>query len=77
MHDFASPQPLSSTATDSTINDRNNTKIDQMDRPKGLNYAAVARAHSIDGTTLMRRYKGKSVSRAEATSTYHQQLNDV
>ena len=62
---------------DSTKNDRIKAAMDQLDSQEVPNYAAAARAHNIDRTTLMRRYKGKTVSRAEATSTYHQRLNDV
>jgi hypothetical protein len=41
-----------------------------LDSQRAPNYAATARAHNIDRTTLARRYNGKTVSRAEATSTY-------
>jgi Tc5 transposase DNA-binding domain len=62
---------------DSTKNDRIKAAIDELNSQKTLNYAAAARAHNIDRTTLSRRYNGKTVSRAEATSTYRQCLNDV
>jgi hypothetical protein len=77
MHDFANPQPPSSTAMDSTKNDCINAAMDQLDSQEALNYAAAARAHNIYPTTLARRYNSKTVSRAEATSTYRQQLNNV
>jgi Tc5 transposase DNA-binding domain len=77
MHDFANPQPSPSTAMGSTKNDRINAALDALDSQTVLNYAAAARAHNIDRTTLSRRYKGKTVSRAEANSTYRQRLNDV
>jgi Tc5 transposase DNA-binding domain len=77
MHDFLPPQQPSSTAMDSTKNDRIRAAMDQLDSQKALNYAAVARDHHIDRTTLARRYNGKTVSRAEANSTYRQRLNDV
>ena len=62
---------------DSTKNDRINAAMDQLDSQMALNYAAAARDHNIDRTTLARRYKGKTVSRAEANSTYRQRLNAV
>jgi hypothetical protein len=77
MPDFAPPQPPSSTAMDSIKNDRIKAAMDQLDSQSARNYAATARTHNIDHTTLARRYNGKTVSRAEATSTYRQCLNDV
>jgi Tc5 transposase DNA-binding domain len=77
MHDFLPSQPTSLTAMDSTKNDRIKAAIDQLDSQKALNYAAAARDHHINRTTLARRYNGKTVSRAEANSTYRQRLNDV
>jgi Tc5 transposase DNA-binding domain len=77
MHDFANPHPPSSTAMDSTKNDRINAAMTQLDSQEAVNYAAAARAHNIHPTTLARRYNSKTVSRAEATSTYCQWLNDV
>jgi Tc5 transposase DNA-binding domain len=62
---------------DSTKNDRIKAAMDQLDSQRALNYATAARAHNIDHTTLARRYNGKTVSRAEANSTYRQRLNDV
>jgi hypothetical protein len=55
---------------DSTKNDRIKAAINDLDRQRAPNYAATARAHNIDRTTLARRYNGKSVSGVEATSTY-------
>jgi hypothetical protein len=77
MHDFATPQPSSSTTMDSTKNDRIKAAMDQLDSQRALNYAAAARDHNIHRTTLARRYNGKTVSRTEANSTYRQRLNDV
>jgi hypothetical protein len=62
---------------DSTKNDRIKAAMDQLDSQKVLNYAAAARDHHISPMTLARRYKGKTVSQAEANSTYRQRLNDV
>jgi Tc5 transposase DNA-binding domain len=62
---------------DSTKNDRIKAAMDQLDSQRALNYAAAARDHHIDRMTLARRYNGKTVSRAKASSTYHQWLNDV
>jgi Tc5 transposase DNA-binding domain len=77
MHDFSHPQPSSSTAMDSTKNGRIEAALDQLKSQKILNYAAAARDHDVHRTTLARRYCGKTVSRAEANSTYRQRLNDV
>jgi Tc5 transposase DNA-binding domain len=51
--------------------------MDQLDSQRDLNYTAAARDHNIYRTTLARRYKGKTVSRAEANSRKRQRLNDV
>jgi hypothetical protein len=77
MPDFPLSQQPTSTAMDSTKNDRIKAAMDQLDRQKVLNYAAAARDHYIGPRTLARRYNGKPVSRAEANSTYRQRLNDV
>jgi transposase-like protein len=61
MHDFAPPQPSSSTAMDSAKNDRIKAAMDQLNSQRALNYAAVARDHNIDRTTLARRYNSKTV----------------
>jgi transcriptional regulator of acetoin/glycerol metabolism len=62
MHEFATPQPSSSTAMDSTKNDRIKAAMDQSDSQEAVDYAAAARDHNIDRTTLWRRYNGKTVS---------------
>jgi Tc5 transposase DNA-binding domain len=77
MPDFPLSQQPTSTAMDSTKNDRIKAAMDQLDSQEVLNYAAAARDHYISPTTLARRYNGKTVSRAEANSTYRQRLNDV
>ena len=41
---------------------------------KKPNYAAIARKHEVDPTTLMRRHKGQTVSRATVISEIHQRL---
>jgi hypothetical protein len=77
MPDFPLSQQPTSTAMDSTKNDRIKAAMDQLDSQKVLNYATAARDHYISPTTLARRYNGITVSRAEANSTYRQRLNDV
>jgi hypothetical protein len=62
---------------DSTKNDRIEAAMDQLDSQRALNYAAAARDHYVDPTTLARRYNGKTVSQAEVNSIYRQRLNDV
>ena len=39
------------------------------------NYSAIAKKHSLERTTLMRRHLGKTVSRREATYLYHSLLS--
>ncbi|ERF75560.1 hypothetical protein EPUS_08972 [Endocarpon pusillum Z07020] len=51
--------------------------IAHLNRQSSLNYTEVAKTHGIAPTTLARRHQGLSVSRAEATSTYHQRLNNI
>jgi Tc5 transposase DNA-binding domain len=51
--------------------------MDQLDSQRDRNYTAAARDHNIDCTTLARRYKGQTVSRAETNSRKRQRLNDV
>jgi hypothetical protein len=60
-----------------TKNDRIDATLNQLDSQSTLNYAAATRDNHIHPTTLARHYNGKSVSRAEANSKYHQWLNDV
>jgi hypothetical protein len=77
MIDFLLHRQPTSTAIDSTKNDRIKAAMDQLDSQKVLNYAITARDHYISPITLARRYRGKTVSRAEANSTYRQRLNDI
>jgi hypothetical protein len=62
---------------DSTKNDRVKATMNRLDSQRALNYAAAARDHHINPTTLTRRYNDKTVSQAKANSTYRQRLNDV
>jgi Tc5 transposase DNA-binding domain len=62
---------------DSAKNAQIDAAMAQLDSQKTLNYAAAARAFGIHPTTLARRYKGKTVSRAEANSTFRQRLNNT
>jgi Tc5 transposase DNA-binding domain len=48
--------------------------LNAQERP---NYAAAVKLFEIDRTTLWRRYKSLTVSRAEANSTYRQRLNNT
>lgn len=54
-----------------------NAAIAHLNRQMKLNYTAAARAFKVDCTTLALHYKGKIVSRAEATSIFHQRLNNT
>jgi Tc5 transposase DNA-binding domain len=62
---------------ESTKNDRIEAAMAVLDSQSTLNYAAAARAFKIHPTTLARRYRGKTVSREEANSTFRQCLNDT
>jgi hypothetical protein len=62
---------------DSAKNARIKAVMNQLDSQDVLNYAAAARAFKVDPTTLARRYRGETVSRAEANSTYRQQLQNI
>ena len=62
---------------DTSKNAQMETAIAHLNRQKSLNYAEAARTYGVDSSTLWRRHKGLTVSRAEATSTHHQRLNDV
>ena len=59
-------------------------KIAQMEptiahliRQKAFNYTKEAKLLGIDRRTLVHRHKGQTVSRAEATLTFHQRLNNT
>ena len=41
------------------------------------NYVQINSKYSIERTTLMRRHKGQTTSRAEATSLYHKLLTNT
>src|SRR5450756_2686339 len=51
--------------------------LDALDRQLMPNYAETGRNFGIERTTLMRRHKGISTSRQEATSVYHKLLTDT
>jgi Tc5 transposase DNA-binding domain len=61
----------------STKNDRISAALEALDSQKSLNYTAAAREFGEHGTTLMRRYCGKSVSREESHSETRQRLNNI
>jgi hypothetical protein len=52
--------------------------IAHLNLQKSLNYAEAARTTiRVDPSALARRHKGLTVTRAEATSTFHQRLNNI
>jgi hypothetical protein len=51
--------------------------LDALDRQLIPNYAEIGKKFGIDRTTLMRRHKGISTSKQEATSIYHKLLTDT
>jgi len=77
MHDFLDSHQPPSTAMNSAKSAQIIAAMDQSDSQDVVNYAAAARATEVHRTTLARRYRSETVSRAEANSTYRQRLNDV
>lgn len=61
----------------STTNDRIEAAIGALNSRKGLSFRAAAIEFGIDRTTLARRFRGKSVTRAEASSSHRRNLTDV
>lgn len=51
--------------------------LNALDRQLIRNYVETGKTYGIDRTTLMRRHKGASTSRAEATSLHHKCLIDT
>jgi len=51
--------------------------LDALDRQLIPNYTAISKEFEIERTTLMRRHKGQTTSRAEATSIHHKLLTDT
>jgi methanogenic corrinoid protein MtbC1 len=51
--------------------------IDALDAQEKPNYSQVAKDFQINRRTLMRRHKGQTTSRAQATSQYHKLLTDT
>ncbi len=66
-----------STMNNSTKSSRIKAALDALDSQETLNYAGAARDYGVHSTTLMRRYCGRSVSKADATSKWKQNLNNV
>jgi hypothetical protein len=51
--------------------------LDALDRQLIPNYAEIGKKFGIERTTLMRRHKGISTSKQEATSIYYKLLTDM
>jgi hypothetical protein len=51
--------------------------LDALDRQLIPNYAETGKKYGIERTTLMRRHKGISTSKREATSIHHKLLTDT
>jgi hypothetical protein len=51
--------------------------ISDLESQKKPQYAQVARKYNIDRTTLMRRYKGLTVSKRQAASIHRKLLTDA
>ena len=51
--------------------------LDALDRQLIPNYAEIGKKFGIERTTLMRRHKGISTSKQEATSIHHKLLTDT
>ena len=50
--------------------------IADLDSQKVPNYTQTAKKHGLERTTLMRRHKGISTSRRDATSIFSKKLTD-
>jgi Tc5 transposase DNA-binding domain len=64
-------------AMNSTTNSRIESALADLESQDSVNYAATARKWQIERTTLARRHKGQSTSRAAANSKYRQRLTNV
>lgn len=51
--------------------------IAYFEAEKEVSYNKAAKLYGVSASTLARRHQGKQGSRAAATSTHHQSLNDV
>jgi helix-turn-helix, Psq domain len=70
---FTHFQPQLQNPIDSSKTTQMEAAIAHLDRRKSLIYAAAAKIYGIPSSTLARRHKDLTVSRA----TYHQRLNNV
>jgi hypothetical protein len=66
-----------STIDISTTNDRIELAIDALNSQKEFSFRAAAIKYKVDHLTLTRRFNGKYLSRAAATSIYYQNLTDI
>ena len=64
-------------AMDSTYNARFKSALADLESQDSVNYAATAKKWNVQRTTLLRRHKGQTTSRAEANSKYRQRLTNV
>jgi hypothetical protein len=69
--------PTTFNAMNSTTDSRIEFALADLESQDSINYAATARKWGIERTTLARRHKGQSTSRAVANSKYCQHLTDV
>ena len=74
MHDFRIITPLPSIMNSTTNMSRIELALADIEGQKKPNYAAIARKHEVDPTTLTRRHKGQTVSRVTVISEIHQRL---
>jgi hypothetical protein len=71
---FQSPQ---SNMDNISYNDRIELAITNLESQITLNYAATAKKHNIDRSTLSRRYRDAITSKVESLSKIHKALTDV
>jgi hypothetical protein len=65
---------LASTMDNSTHENRMALALESCNKSLKPNYSAVAREFNLERTTLAKRHKGQTVSRAHANSIYRQLL---
>jgi hypothetical protein len=58
-------------------NERIALALDSCESSSAPNYSAIAREFMVERTTLAKRHKGQTVSRAEANSVYRQLLTNA
>jgi hypothetical protein len=77
MHTFPKYHPATSKFIKMVSEQDMENAINALDAQLIPNYRQTGLKFGIDRTTLMRRHKGITTSRAEATSIHHKCLTDT